>query len=107
MPQKIEFSDGKKFAFGNTAVRFSNAVPHGTNTKLGYVTEVCIEEGSVRALFTSDVEGPSLNEQVKFILNENPKYIFCDGPMTYMLGFRYSKKSLKMSIDNIIKIIRK
>jgi hypothetical protein len=97
MPKKIECSDGREF---------SNAVPHGTNTRLGYVTEVCIEEGSVKFLHTSDVQGPSLEEQVEFILDENPKYIFCDGPMSYMLGYRYSKKSLELSLDNIIRIIK-
>ena len=75
----------------------------GTNTKLGYVTEVCVEEGKEKFVHTSDVEGPSLDEQVQFILDEKPKTIFCDGPMTYMLGFRYSKKSLEYMKGNNLK----
>jgi predicted metallo-beta-lactamase superfamily hydrolase len=66
LPKKIEFSDGKEFSFGKTTVRFSKAVPHGTNTKLGYVTQVCIDDGKDRFIYTSDVQGPALDEQVKF-----------------------------------------
>jgi predicted metallo-beta-lactamase superfamily hydrolase len=105
IPERIEFSDGNEFKFGKTKIRFSRAVPHGSNTKLGYVTEVCIQDGRQRFLYTSDVQGPNLEEQMDFILDEDPNVIFCDGPMTYMLGFRYSKKSLKASIRNLIKII--
>ena len=54
---------------------------------------------------TSDVEGPSLYSQVIFIINERPNVVILDGPMTYMLGYRYSKSSLEFSIENIIKII--
>lgn len=106
LPERIEFSDGKEFTFGDTTIRFSEAVPHGTNTKLGYVTEVCVEDGKEKFVHTSDVEGPSLDEQIQFLLDEKPKTIFCDGPMTYMLGFRYSKKSMEASVDNIIRIIK-
>ena len=37
----------------------------------------------------------------------NVKVIFCDGPMSYMLGYRYAKKSLEASLKNIIKVIKK
>ncbi len=104
-PKTIEFSDDNEFFFGGTTIRFSKAVPHGTNTKLGYVTEVCIDDGKEKFVYTSDVEGPSLDEQVQFLLDENAKIIFCDGPMSYMLGYRYSKKSLEISVDNIIKVM--
>jgi len=106
LPKEIHFSDGKEFSFGETKIRFSKAVPHGTNTKLGYVTEVAIDDGKKKFVYTSDVEGPSLKEQVKFLLDEDPWVVFCDGPMTYMMGFRYSKKSLEESIKNIIKVIK-
>ncbi len=106
LPEKLEYSDGKEFTFGETTVRFSNPVFHGTNSRLGYVTEVSVKEGEFSFLFTSDVEGPSVPDQLEFILNEQPKILFVDGPMTYMLGFRYSKKSLQFSIDNLIKVIK-
>jgi predicted metallo-beta-lactamase superfamily hydrolase len=107
IPREIQYSDGKDFSFGETTIRFSKAVPHGTNTKLGYVTELAIDDGKHKFVYTSDVEGPSLKEQVKFILDEDPWVVFCDGPMTYMMGYRYSKKSLEESIKNIIKVFKK
>ncbi|MFQ6050599.1 MAG: hypothetical protein ACE5K4_02790 [Candidatus Hydrothermarchaeota archaeon] len=105
LPKTLEYSDGREFTFGDTQIRFSAPVFHGTSSKLGYVTEVSIVEGEDRFLFTSDVEGPSIDEQTNFIIQENPRTIFLDGPMTYMLGFRYSKLSLEKSVENMTKII--
>ena len=106
IPEKIEFSDGKKFMFGKTKIEFSKAVPHGANNKLGYLTEVLVDDGKEKLVHTSDVEGPSLDEQVKFILENRPNYLILDGPLSYMLGYRYSQASLDSSIDNMIKVIR-
>ncbi|MEM3458864.1 MAG: MBL fold metallo-hydrolase [Candidatus Bathyarchaeia archaeon] len=106
-PKKLEIADGKNFRIGKTQITFSKAVCHGTNPRLGYVTEVSIKSGNDRFLYTSDVEGPSLPEQIRFILKEKPAILFVDGPMTYMLGFRYSYKSLEISNNNLVKIIKK
>jgi len=105
--KKLEIADGKSFRIGKTQITFSKAVCHGTNPRLGYVTEVSIKSGSDRFLYTSDVEGPSLPEQIEFILKEKPDILFVDGPMTYMLGFRYSYKSLESSNNNLVKAITK
>ncbi|MBS7643692.1 MBL fold metallo-hydrolase [Candidatus Bathyarchaeota archaeon] len=105
-PKRLECSDGKEFQHGKTKIKFSNPVCHGTNPRLGYVTEVSISCGGEKILFTSDVEGPSLPDQTQFILGEKPDIVILDGPMTYMLGFRYSWKSLQISIENMVKIIR-
>jgi predicted metallo-beta-lactamase superfamily hydrolase len=43
---------------------------------------------------------------VDFIVKENPDLVIVDGPMTYMLGFRYSRRSLALSIENIKQIIK-
>jgi len=105
LPKRIEFADGREFRYGSTVIRFSQAVPHGTNTRLGYVLEVLIESEGERFLFSSDVEGPSLEEQVDFILRADPHIAVVDGPMTYMLGFRYSRKSLEESLKNLNRIL--
>lgn len=104
LPQKLEYSDGREFQFGNTKIKFSQPVFHGTNSKLGYVTEVLIDDG-YRFIHTSDVEGPSLDDQTEFILQNKPNLVILDGPLSYMLGFRYSHESLNASIENMIKII--
>ncbi len=105
LPGRIEFADGREFTYGSTTIRFSRAVPHGTNTRLGYVIEVLVESQGERFLFSSDVEGPSLREQAEFILRADPHVAVVDGPMTYMLGFRYSRDSLRAAEENLREIL--
>ncbi len=106
LPKRLEYADGKKFQLGKTLISFSTPVCHGTNPRLGYVTEVSIESTNEKFLHTSDVEGPSLEDQIDFILKEKPDVLFVDGPMTYMLGYRYSYKSLEFSNNNLVRAIR-
>ena len=106
IPTSVEIADGKDFKHGSTIIKFSPPVYHGTNPKLGYVVEVSISCGGENVVFTSDVEGPSVDEQAEFIIQENPDLVILDGPMTYMLGFRYSMTSLALSIENINRIIK-
>jgi len=105
MPKKLETADGRNFQLGKTLITFSKAVCHGTNPRLGYVTEVCIKSNNEKFLYTSDVEGPSLEDQIEFILREKPDVLFVDGPMTYMLGYRYSFKSLEIANSNLVRAI--
>lgn len=105
MPEKLEYADGKEFYFGNTKVRFSSAVFHGTGNRLGYVVEVCVREGDESFVFTSDVEGPNTREQTDFILKENPSVVYLDGPLSYMLGYRYSQESLTGAVENVLRIL--
>jgi len=102
----LEYSDGKEFSIDDVTVRFSQPVFHGTSEKLGYVTEVSVSHGNRTLVFTSDVEGPSLEEQAAFVLEEEPNIVICDGPVTYMLGYRYAYESLEQSIAYVSRIFR-
>lgn len=106
LPKSIEIADGATFQHGKTEIKISPAVFHGTSSRLGYVLEVSISFAGEKMVYTSDVEGPSVEEQAAFILQENPDLLILDGPMTYMLGYRYSGESLVRSIENIKTIIR-
>ncbi len=105
LPKTIDYCDGKEYSFGSVKIKFSKPVCHGTNEKLGYVTEVLISYDEDSFIFTSDVEGASLKDQLNFILENKPKIVYLDGPMTYMLGYRFSIKSFEQSIKGIEKII--
>ncbi|MEM5772650.1 MAG: MBL fold metallo-hydrolase [Candidatus Aenigmatarchaeota archaeon] len=105
LPENLEYADGKEFKFGKTEVVFSKPVFHGTNPKLGWVIEVLIKEGKERFVFTSDVEGPAIEDQIDFVLDNEPDFLIVDGPMTYMLGYRYSYENFQASIQNLIKIL--
>lgn len=104
-PKSIEIADGATYTHGETTIKFSKPVYHGINPRLGYVIETCITDEKEKFIHTSDVEGPAMEDQVSFILAENPDTLIIDGPMTYMLGFRYSRKSLDTSIENMERII--
>jgi predicted metallo-beta-lactamase superfamily hydrolase len=97
LPREILISDGQSHEFGNTKLSFSSALPHGDSAKLGYVTEVLIEE-DFRFIHTSDVQGPCLPEQTGFIIQSNPDVIVSDGGMDFMLVD---------ALANMIRIIRK
>lgn len=83
IPDQIEYSDGREFKFGNTCIKFSQAVPHGNNDRLGFVTEVSITDGNSKLVHTSDIEGGNLDCQRDFILEQDPDVVIFDGPMTY------------------------
>lgn len=105
LPSEVDYCDGKEYALGGAKIKFSKPVCHGANPRLGYVVEVLIDDGSERFLFTSDVEGPSLKDQASFMIENEPNLIYLDGPMTYMLGYRYSQKSLEESLKAIARVL--
>lgn len=97
LPKQIEYSDGRTFKFGKTTIKFSPPVPHGWDDKLGYVTEVLIDDGKTKFIHTSDVEGATLKRQQNFILQNDPDILYIDGPLTYMFG---------MKTNALVKIIK-
>ncbi len=102
--KSIEVGDGRKFSSGKTRIEFSPPVFHGKSDKLGYVIQVVIED-EMKFLFTSDIQGPIHNDQLEFILKENPEIVYLDGPLTYMLGSVYKKSDLATALINIEKIL--
>lgn len=107
IPRSIDFADGKSYEFGNTILKFSQPVFHGTSDKLGYVIEVFVDDGKGSFLYSSDVEGPTQKHQLDFMLECNAEIVFIDGPMTYMLGYRFSGKSFEESLNNLIALIER
>lgn len=102
---KILVADRGSIRIGTTSIKFSKAVQHGNSPKLGYVIEVCISTGSERLVHTSDVEGLVDEQQLDFIIQNKPDIVICDGPMTYMLGNRFTENDLEKSINNLMRII--
>ncbi|MEM2910011.1 MAG: MBL fold metallo-hydrolase [Nitrososphaerota archaeon] len=102
---KVSVADGQSIKIGNTSIKFSKAVQHGNSPKLGYVIEICISKGNECLVHTSDVEGLVDEQQLSFIVQNKPDIIICDGPMTYMLGSRFTEKDLEKSIKNLMKVV--
>ena len=103
--REVKYSDGEKMKFGKTVLEFSPPVFHGKDSKLGYVTEVFIDDG-YRFLYTSDVEGCNVKEQTDFILEKEPNLLIMDGPLTSLLGFKYSYDDLNGAVKNLIEIVK-
>ena len=106
LPKEIKPADSRRIRVGETLINFSPAVTHGVDTKLGYVVEVSVKSGGESVLFTSDVQGPVSEEQVKFILVNTPQTLIVDGPPTYLLGGSFREDDLQQANQLLTKIIR-
>jgi predicted metallo-beta-lactamase superfamily hydrolase len=100
------YCDGQTFQIGKTQISFSEAQPHGPpGTRLGYVLMTTIDDG-FRLMHASDVQGPIAKTTAKAILKSAPDLLIMDGPPTYLLGYRFSRKNLEQAIKNLLKIIK-
>ena len=97
LPKQIEYSDGQTFKHGKTTIKFSKAVPHGWDEKLGCVTEILIDDGKSKFIFTSDIEGATVKRQRDFIAQNDPDICYIDGPLTHMFG---------MSTRSLVSVIK-
>jgi hypothetical protein len=104
--EEVSYVDGLRLDVGSVEITFSNPVYHGAGPMLGFVLEVCVE-GDERFLFTSDVQGPALREQIGFIVEKDPETLYVDGPMTYMLGEAYPREYLEAANRNLMEIIER
>jgi len=106
LPKQIKPADGRRLQVGETTINFSPAVSHGVDSKLGYVVEVNVKSGGESVLFTSDVQGPVREEQLKFILENAPQTLIVDGPPTYLLGGSFREDDLQLANQLLSKIMR-
>ena len=106
LPKEIKPAEGRRIRIGETTINFSTAVSHGVDTKLGYVVEVSVKSGGEGVLYTSDVQGPVSEEQVKFILENAPQTLIVDGPPTYLLGGSFREDDLLVANQLLTKVIR-
>ncbi len=85
--QEVVPADGRRFRFGRTEVWFSEPVRHGPGYRLGTVLQVAVLHGRDRLVFTSDIQGPCLEEHLDFLREVRPTLVYVDGPPTYLDGF--------------------
>ena len=103
---EIKIADNKEFQFGNTKIKFSEPTFHGPDGRMGWVIQICIDDQKEKMIFSSDVEGPVLERQVKFILENNPNVVILDGPLSYLLRYSYKKDNLEKSLENLETILK-
>ncbi len=104
--KKVEAADGKTFSFGETTLRFSEAVVHGSeDSGLGWVIMTTVEHGGERFMFAPDVQGPMSNHTSELILAEKPAVIMLGGPPLYLGGFRVDMAQLEQGLRNLERIV--
>lgn len=106
LPKVLESAEGKEITFGSTKIRFSQAVPHGADERLGYVVQVAISDKDQTVLITSDIEGAPRDMHIKFTEEVKPNTIIIDGPLSYLLGHALKQEDLENSIKNLERIVK-
>ena len=100
--KKLEIADGATFQFGDTKIKFSEPVFHGSEeSDLGWVLMTTIEFEDEKVLFTSDVQGPIYVPTLNRILAEQPQLVIVSGPPTYLTGLRVKEEELEKGFQNL------
>ncbi len=102
----IEFADGGQFRVGETTIRFTAPLFHGIEyANTGWVIAVVVEHGGEKLIYSSDLEGPTIEDYAQWIISEQPKYLILDGPSTYLLGYMLNRTNLDRAIGNAKRIL--
>ena len=97
----IAFADGREFRIGATTVRFTAPMFHGIEyASPGWVLGVVMEHGGKKLVYSSDLQGPIIEDYAAWIIAEQPDALILDGPATYLLGPFQSKNTLARAIRN-------
>jgi predicted metallo-beta-lactamase superfamily hydrolase len=104
----LVYCDDSKHRIGNTKIVFSPPFFHGPKKiRLGYVIMTTIDDGEKRIIHSSDVQGPVTRIAKEYIIDQKPDLLIMDGPPTYFLGWRFSKKSIQDASDNLVEIVNR
>jgi hypothetical protein len=104
--KKLEAADGQKFVYGNTSLRFSEPVAHGSeNSGLGWVIMASIDYEDEHFLFAPDIQGPTSNNTLNIIREAKPTVIMLGGPPFYLEGSRVNSAQLELALRNLENIV--
>lgn len=105
---EITYSDNHEFQLGDTKIKFSPALHHGSDySHLGYIVAVSITFSGEKLLHASDVQGPISDIALDYILNENPDKVILSGPPLYLSGYALSHEDIAKARANLEKICQK
>lgn len=104
----VHYADGENFVEGDTKVKFSSPLFHGIEySQTGWVIPTIIEDETGKTfLHSSDLQGPTIEDQADWILDVDPDYLFLDGPATYLFGYLLNRTNMERAIDNATRILR-
>lgn len=95
-------SDGDTFQVGETTIRLSPALPHGSSgSRLGSVVSTVVERGGRKFVHSSDVQGPMSPEATRWLLAESPDLLVLDGAPAYLQGSRVPPECIDAAAWNL------
>jgi len=104
---EVRFVDGRSFKFGGTEIRFTKPQFHGIEyARVGWVIATTITYKDEKLIHTSDLEGPVIEDQAQWIIDENPDILIVDGPSTYLIPYMLNLINLRRAVENMCRIIR-
>ncbi|HVP40843.1 MAG TPA: hypothetical protein VMS95_02695 [Candidatus Krumholzibacteriaceae bacterium] len=104
--EKLEIADGKTFQFGDTVLRFSEPVFHGSkNTSLGWVLTATIACDEEKMIFAPDVQGPMYDSSMKMIITQKPQLLIIGGPPLYLAGFRVEETQINEALEHLKQLV--
>ena len=103
----VTFADGRTFQVGGTTVRFTHPLFHGGEyASPGWVLAIVVEHGGTKLLYSSDLQGPAIEDYAAWIIEEAPDVLILDGPTTYLLGPFQSWANLDRAIHNCTRVVQ-
>lgn len=104
---KVRFADGKQFRLKETTLRFTQPMFHGVEySRVGWVIPLVVEHGGEKLLYSSDLNGPIVEDYAEWIIREDPDILVLDGPPTYMIPYTLNLINLRRAVKNICRIIQ-
>jgi predicted metallo-beta-lactamase superfamily hydrolase len=101
-------ADGNAWIFGDTRIRFSTPVPHGSEgSGLGFVLMAIVECQDEMFMFAPDVQGPMAASTLELILNEKPQLLMVGGPPSYLADFKVDNRQIQVGLKNLEKIVER
>jgi len=103
----VQICDGRLYSKGSTFVRFTEPMFHGIEfDRVGWVVGLTVEHEGTKVIYTSDLQGPGIEDYAQWIIKENPNILILDGPPTYLFGYMLNRINLQRAIDNVCAILR-
>ncbi len=102
----VLFADNQVFDFGDLRLVFTKPLFHGIEySRVGWIISVIVLAGNKKIYYTSDVNGPIIEDYASLIISENPEIVILDGPPTYTLGYMLNNINLNRAVKNAVRII--
>ena len=102
---EVSYIDDRSMSNGDTRFIFSPPVFHNLGERNDYFVQVVFDEMGKRFYYSSDIQGPVLENIMDFILNQNPEFMYLDGPVTYIHDKTYTKELFQKTLKRMIRIL--